>query len=335
MRHSAVTFALDAQERLLREPEEGWDVIFSSDMLNLAEFQGLAPSELRRIPSVAYFHENQLTYPVRFEKERDLHFALTNLTTALAAEELWFNSDFHRRSFLEALPRLLRRMPDFQPFAAVERLEGKSKVFPQGIEEFPSRGPRQPGPLRLLWAARWEFDKNPEAFFEALALLDDRGVEARISVLGESFRRVPEVFSQAKEQFRDRIDLWGYLDRREDYVKALLAADVFVSTADHEFFGVSAAEAMAAGALPLLPERLAYPELLAGLPKELRGRCLYDGSPSSLADRLEGLAAEVQVGSSHLAASAIAEAADRYSWPRLRPVLDDAIAQLGKGKSKT
>ena len=327
MRHSATTFALDLQERLRRDPEQSWDLVFCSDMLNLAELFGLAPPGLRRLPSVAYFHENQLTYPVRFEKERDLHFALTNLTTALAATELWFNSAFHRQSFLAALPRLLQRMPDFQPFEAVGRLAEKAKVVPQGIEDLPVRGPRRPGSLRVLWAARWEFDKNPEAFFAALEKLEENDVEFRVSVLGESFRRVPEIFAWARERFRDRVDRWGYLERREEYVEALLEADVFVSTADHEFFGVSAAEAMAAGALPLLPERLAYPELLAGLPVAVRDRCLYDGSPEALAGRLEELAAEVRAGGS-LAPPAVAEAADRFRWPRLRPRLDEAVARV-------
>ena len=75
---------------------EGWDVVFCSDMLDLAQFRGLAPSAVHRLPAVAYFHENQLTYPVRFEKERDLHFGLTNLTTALAASAVWWSSAFHR-----------------------------------------------------------------------------------------------------------------------------------------------------------------------------------------------------------------------------------------------
>ena len=47
------------------------------------------------------------------------------------------------------------------------------------------------------------------------------------------------------------------------YLKILSEADIIVSTAIHEFFGISVVEAIAAGAYPLLPKRLAYPEVLA------------------------------------------------------------------------
>ena len=107
MRHSAITFA--AQAAHLPQEARDCDLLFCSDMLNLAEFAGLAPAEIARLPKVIYFHENQLTYPVRFENERDCHFAMTNLTSALAADAVWFNSQFHADSFLAALPKFLLR----------------------------------------------------------------------------------------------------------------------------------------------------------------------------------------------------------------------------------
>ncbi|MFW6065762.1 MAG: tRNA-queuosine alpha-mannosyltransferase domain-containing protein, partial [Planctomycetota bacterium] len=261
MRHASFTFARQA-EQLLSEGRS-WDVIFCSDMLELAAFRGLAPPKLRNIPAVVYFHENQLTYPVRNESQRDLHFGLSNMNSTLAAEAVWFNSDYHRGEFLSALERTLKTMPDFVPQEAVELISEKSSVQHPGVEEFPSRGQRPPGPLRIAWAARWEHDKRPRDFFDALVELAEKGVDFRLSVLGEQFREHPKVFDQARERFADRIDHWGYQSRR-DYRRALMSADVFVSTAGHEFFGIAAVEAISAGAFPLLPNRLSYPELLAG-----------------------------------------------------------------------
>jgi len=325
MRHGAITFAEEVARRL--EGRVGWDLLFCSDMLNLAEFRGLAPPEVGRLPAVAYFHENQLTYPVQCEKERDLHFAITNLTTALAATAVWFNSAFHRDSFLAALPdKLLKRMPDYQPFEAVERIRSRSAVYPQGIGRLPARGARRAGPLRILWAARWEFDKNPEAFFEALGILRASGMAFRVSVIGEQFQRVPEVFATAREAFREQIDLWGHQSSREDYERALTAADVIVSTAGHEFFGVSVVEAIAAGCYPLLPHRLAYPEILAGFDERLRDACLYDGSPRQLAEKLAALAERVAAGDLWQGdAERGIRAVARFSWPQLRPQLDEAL----------
>lgn len=156
MRHAAVTFA--EQVGHLGTDSSGHDVLFCTDMLNLAEFRGLCPPEIRPLPTVVYFHENQLTYPTRHEDQRDLHFAFTNMTTALAADRVWFNSAFHRDEFLAALAELLGRMPDFQPTGAVAAIRQKSAVHPPGVESFPARGPRPPGPLRILWVSRWEHD---------------------------------------------------------------------------------------------------------------------------------------------------------------------------------
>jgi glycosyltransferase involved in cell wall biosynthesis len=65
---------------------------------------------------------------------------------------------------------------------------------------------------------------------------------------------------------------WGYLPTRADYVALLSQADLVISTAEHEFFGISVLEAICAGAFPLLPNRLSYPELI---PAELHPACLY------------------------------------------------------------
>jgi len=307
-----------------------WDLLFCSDMLNLAEFLGLAPKEIRDLPSLLYFHENQLTYPVRVENERDYQFAMTNMTSALAAGAVWFNSAFHKHSFLNALETLLKRMPDYQPLEVVARLEAKMRVFSPGVHGFAPRGPRRPGPLRILWAARWEHDKNPEEFFQAVGLLKDRRVSFRINVIGEQFREVPEVFAWACQHFADRIDRWGYQQDRAEYEAALMEADVFVSTAAHEFFGLSAVEATLAGAYPLVPRRLAYPEVFELPGDGTAERFLYTDGANGLADRLVDLARHLESDDSPLRTAApIRERLRRFEWPNLAPVLDDAIEQIG------
>lgn len=325
MRHAAWTFAAELAERTAHG--ERWDVLFCSDMLNLAEFRGLAPPAVRDLSAVAYFHENQLTYPVRHEHERDYHFGFTNMTTALAATAVWFNSAFNREAFLTALPGFLRRMPDYQPLDAADRIRAKAAVFPPGIDPFPPRGPRRPGPLRILWAARWEHDKDPETFFTAIHRLKARGVAFRLSVIGEQFERCPPVFAAARAALADHTDLWGYQPTRDAYRRALRAADVFVSTAQHEFFGLSAAEAIAAGAYPLLPHRLAYPELL---PPELvpdPRPFFYDGTAAALTARLEELARRLEAGRPWPAdPDAARQAVARFTWEELVPRLDEALA---------
>ncbi len=326
MRHAAVTFADELRECV--GAGECWDILWCSDMLNLAEFRGLAPAPVRDLPTVIYFHENQLTYPVRFESERDYQFAMTNMTGALAADAVWFNSSFHRDSFLTALDTFLKRMPDCQPADATERIRRKAAICPPGVHQMSERGTRSPGPLHILWAARWEHDKNPDDFFEALALLKNRSTDFRISVVGEQFRQGPEVFAQARRTFADRIDRWGYLDSKDEYEAALCEADVFVSTARHEFFGLSAVEAILAGAYPLLPKRLAYPEILGLDQDETRTPFFYDGSPRVLADRLAELARAVQDRSLYDETGPLRRRLSRFEWPHRAKVLDRALADV-------
>jgi glycosyltransferase involved in cell wall biosynthesis len=323
MRHSAVTFARQVEHELSQGSR--WDLLLCSDMLNLAEFLGLAPKPVGDLPSIIYFHENQLTYPVRCESERDYQFAMTNLTGALAADAVWFNSAFHRDSFLHALGVFLNRMPDHQPLEAIERIRDKSEVHPPGVAPLPRRQTRAPGPLRILWAARWEHDKNPHDFFAAVARLKDRRIPFRISVIGEQFRETPEVFARARGLFADHIDRWGYQPGRADYESALLEADVFVSTARHEFFGLSAVEASLAGAYPLVPNRLAYPEVF-GPPDDDATSCFfYDGTVESLAVKLSELAARfADAGSLLEPMEALRTRLRQFEWPHLAPILDDA-----------
>ena len=306
-----------------------WDLLFASDMLSLAEFRGLAPEPVRRLPGLLYFHENQITFPVEYEQERDHHFGFSNMNAALAADRVWFNSSFHLESFLGGLRALLRRMPDHHSPEAVGAIRGKSRIRPPGIDPFPPRGPRPGGPLRILWAARWENDKRPDLFFEALSLLASRGVDFRVSVIGGgNASPVAPAFEQARPELAGRILHWGYLESREEYRAVLAGADVVVSTADHEFFGISAVEAIAAGAYPLFPDRLAYPEILQEAGEEGKRLFLYDGRPAELARRLADLAGRLDRGDlwrgdPDLARRAVA----RFSWDRLVPAWDEELEE--------
>lgn len=324
MRHAAVFFAERVADRTGRG--EQWDFLYCSDMLNLAEFLGLCPESVARLPTIVYFHENQLTYPVRHNSRRDLHFAYTNFTTTLAAQRVWFNSEFHRREFLNALPVFLKRMPDHQQPGLVKRIAEKSRVFPPGIDQPPQRTERMAGPLRILWAARWEHDKDPKFFFDALRALKSRGVAFRVNVIGEQFRDGPQVFKQARSEFADEIDRWGYQPTREAYLATLGESDVVVSTARHEFFGLSVVEAIAAGAYPLLPARLSYPELLDLAADPSRHCFFYHDDANALAMRLVELSRQVHAGGLFGAESASARhIVARFFWPNHVGRLDGAM----------
>ena len=259
MRGSAAYFA-QAHAEVLARP---YDLVVASSYVPLAELVGLAPS-LARVPRVLYFHENQLAFPTLGPQQpRDHHFGFTQLVSALAADRCVFNSAYNRDSFLDAGEELLRRMPDAAPKDWVPTLRARSEVLGVPLPLVPDPvAPAQPhpdGPL-VLWNHRWEHDKNPEAFLNGLVELAASGVPFRVAVCGQRFRRVPAVFEAVRSALEGRCVQWGPADA--DGYRALLdTADVVVSTAHHEFFGVSVMEAVHHGARPLVPDRLAYREL--------------------------------------------------------------------------
>jgi len=280
---------------------------------------------LRDVPAVTYFHENQLTYPMPDEDERDYGYGFINLTSALAADRAWFNSDYHRESFLARADWLLGKMPDCVPADLPERVRAKSRIMPLGIDAqrlgagLPETGSRT-GPLRIVWNHRWEHDKDPDTFFRVLFALRDQGVPFRLAVVGETFRQGPPVFELARERLADRIDQWGYLPRREAYEAVLRSSDVVVSTARHEFFGLSVLEAMASGCFPLLPDRLSYPELL---PAALHAPCLYQ-TEGELETRLR----EVLRSGPPLTRHEVAAGVRRYDWSCVAKQYDAALGEV-------
>jgi hypothetical protein len=84
------------------------DLLFTSEAMNLANLFQLMPT-LSRKPSVVYFHENQLPH---IHTSTDAPLDLVNLNTANAATEIWFNSEWHRRTFLARAGALIERHPN-------------------------------------------------------------------------------------------------------------------------------------------------------------------------------------------------------------------------------
>jgi glycosyltransferase involved in cell wall biosynthesis len=327
MRHGAVTFSNMASAHYALGSR--WDLIFCTSMLNVAEFKGLVPSEIADLPTVVYFHENQLTYPVRHLDERDLHFGLINFSTCLAAQVSWFNSRYHLDTFMQALTETLSKMPDHDCRQYLPSIASKAMVQPLGIDPPPEIERKVHYTPTILWAARWEYDKNPGLFFDALRALRDKGLPFKINVIGESFTECPPEFDSAKEEFEDRIIRWGWQKHRNDYWKALSESDIVVSTANHEFFGISVVEAIAAGVYPLLPRRLAYPEILAGMTDSSFNEYLYDGSVEDLTYKLGELIEQSrQQELWHGDAGLLSKSCEKYHWPVRAPVLDDALENI-------
>ncbi|MBW4936082.1 tRNA-queuosine alpha-mannosyltransferase domain-containing protein [Marinobacter sp. F4206] len=250
----------------LNEPllQQRWDLLLATSMVDLASIKGFHPN-LANTPALLYMHENQFAYPESEGQHASVDPQMVNLFSATAATGVLFNSAWNRRSFLDGVERLYQRLPDGVPERSLEQLADKSRVLPVPIEDrlFVRRAePLDSRCPHILWNHRWEYDKGPERLLLLLDELVMRGQDFRLSVVGEQFRQQPAVFDDILERHGERIVYWGFMADRDEYDRLLATANIVVSTAIHDFQGLSMLEAMASGCVALAPDRLAYPEYM-------------------------------------------------------------------------
>jgi hypothetical protein len=143
-------------------------------------------------------------------------------------------------------------------------------------------------------------------------------VPFRLALAGQGFRQKPEEFLAAKEIFADQLIHYGYAST-EEYARLLWQADVIVSTAIHEFFGIAVVEGICCGAWPLLPNGLTYPELV---PPALHSEHLYDGF-EDLVHRLREL-----LMTPKRPAPVLREAMLQNDWSAMSLVYDRALSEV-------
>lgn len=256
------------------ELSDDYDLIMATSMVDLACLYGLRPS-LNAIPSVVYFHENQFAYPLSDKaqaKPQTLEPLMVNLYTALAASALAFNSEYNQQSFLQGVLDLLKKFPDLVPADVVARLKQKSCCLPVPLQSFSQAALKSERRFKsanekkiLLWNHRWEYDKGPERLLALVKALQSAEFDFRLHIVGQQFRHQPEVFADIKALLgaKNQLGQFGFVEDQASYECLLHEADVVISTALHDFQGLSILQACQAACLPLVPKRLAYPQWLA------------------------------------------------------------------------
>ena len=303
-----------------------------SGMCDLAHLKSLRPD---LPPVMLYIHENQFAYPLKAEENRDFRYGITELNNILSADAVVFNSRWNRESFFAECRSLFDRLPDAVPYPILDRAEEKSEVIYPGVDIRSIRGigssgkngtrgqfPDGNGVPLVIWNHRHEYDKNPDTSFRVLESLARRGLRFNLALLGERFRKAPESFDRCRTVLADRIVVDDY-PSRDEYLKWLAAGDIVISSAIHENFGLSVVEAVAAGCWPLLPRRLAYPEVL---PIEEHERCLWDSEE----DFTEKLAQVIRMDPGERSGknAALSRSMEKYDWSRQAFKLDSRLNDI-------
>ena len=303
------------------------DLILCTDMLDLTTFLSLTRKKTKNIPTAIYFHENQISYPWSPRdrdkiQNRDNHYGFINYVSALCADKVFFNSKFHMNSFLDNLHPFLKNFPDHNEIGTISIIKEKSSVLHVGLElsKFKTKSTNKSNPPVILWNHRWEYDKNPELFFDILKTVKGNGFKFKLIVIGESFGNYPKIFKESKIQFEEDILEWGYLRSFDDYAKCLYRADILPVTSNQEFFGVSVMEAVHCGIWPILPNKLSYRELFAdeGLIENV-----YHND-STLIKKIENAISNVE----YIRENSLEYISNKYKWENIIKDYDNTFEKM-------
>lgn len=318
MHGSYVTLAGEFRAHVAAEGR--FDVILASDMLHVPAFLG-AIGETRGDAAVAlYMHENQMTYPLSPRDSVDESYAMINWGSMAVADAVFFNSRYHHEVWFGGIEALLKRFPDYRHTALLPSVRGKAEVLTVGVDLARLDGAGVlafEAPL-VLWNQRWDFDKGPEEFAAAMFEASETH-DFRIALAGEVIGEIP-AFTELQERLADRLVHVGFA-ADELYASLLASADIVVSTATQEFFGIAVTEAVYAAAFPLLPNDLVYPERI---PRHFHDKCLYERG--ALADRLRWALDNLEEARS--AAASLQPLMAGFDWRHVAPEYDRRLAAL-------
>lgn len=258
-------------EVILRRPPMTFDVLFTSEAINLPELYQLCP-ELAGHPSVVYFHDNQLPLPGRGVARPIDH---VNLLTALEASEVWFNSVHHLRTFMGRAAPVVRQLPHYFDPDAMGRLTSRSSLVVPPVEV----------DLVRELETGLGFTRSPRAIFCDLRQGDTKLLAGGLEVLrkrGEAFELVT---------VGPRGDLPAEMPRTavpeydEDQITfAMARCGTYLSVATEANTDPRAVMALGSAMHTLLPDSGAYPELV---PQAYHSGTLYQPHPEFLASALQ------------------------------------------------
>ncbi|MCP3993063.1 MAG: DUF3524 domain-containing protein [Actinomycetia bacterium] len=338
LRGGAVPLAAEVIDWIDRHGQP--DVVVISGLVDGAHLLGLARRQLGATPVAVYQHESQLVYPTTSGSDQEA--ALRNWLSWCAADVVLFNSEYHRDAVAERLPAFVAQLPDQSHRPFVEPVLARFEVLPVGLDLGPllntssasaatstvggvvaedeglDRGPR------VLWPHRWEADKDPAAFERALVKLEAAGQPFELILAGADpsggSTQAVEARHRLVARFGSRVVAVGPFPV-DEYRRLVTSADVVASCAHQENFGIGVVEAVAAGCVPLLPNRLSYPEII---PRRWHSSVLYE--PGQFGTALVECLAELD--QRRRATAGLAAEMARFDWAVMADCYDQRLAAL-------
>ncbi len=256
-------------EQLCRHFTGDIDVLFTSEAMNLSSLVRLVP-ELAKRPAVVYFHDNQLP---DVASKQDGPFDLINLTTAHAATEIWFNSNYHLRTFLARAQALVARHPELEATDSLRAVSSKAFIvapptdltFTAGVRAY-----RQP-------------PRDAHTIFVETRNADVKLLNAALDILSQK-RNFKLITVGPVDRLSDK---WQRSTVREAdevaQVVGMLESQVFLSVKPAANFDYLFIRGMLAGCHPMVPNTGMYHEIL---PESMVDAGMFLPTPEGLATKL-------------------------------------------------
>ncbi|MCU0606094.1 MAG: glycosyltransferase family 4 protein [Candidatus Edwardsbacteria bacterium] len=199
-------------------------------------------------------------------------------------QRLFFNDPALERASLIAVSRSVARPLAGNGFPS-DRLRVVHNGLPDEVLDGPCDGPRE---RKALFVGAVSRHKGVHVALEAVALLRDEGIALPLEIVGagSSTRYQAQLFLFAKrKKFAGAVTYVGTLLRRNTWERMRAAEMVLVPSLCAEAFGLVAVEAMACGALPVVSDRGALPEVVGdhGLVAEPTARGFADAIKRAIA----------------------------------------------------
>lgn len=304
---------------VINEPHQPIDALVASTPIDLATVLGLLDRSKRRPPTLLYMHESQIGYPPGPKGGQPYRAMINDWNAITSADCIAVASQFHADLLLERMPDFADGLVDGSG-AKVKSILEKLHVLPVGVDSSGLHPMTIDGPVRVLWNHRWSLDKNPGEFVHAVTILAAEGYEFELYALGEVERSGKKAHGRLESNLADRVLLSGP-QNDETYREVLSRSDLAISTAQHEFFGLAIAEAITAGARPVVPDRLAYPEIV---PDRISSQFLYQGS---LVEALRSTLAQPR-DEIHRYRQETMEHISKFGWSTMAPKYDSLIDDM-------
>lgn len=325
MRGNSLSWAFGGDRDLLYR---SYDLIIVTSMVDLSSLRGFLP-HLGDIPTLVYCHENQFFYPRNDYQHSPVDQQLTSIYTLLCADKILFNSEFNLDTFMDGADKLLKLMPDHVPLNICNLIKNKSEIISVPLLDDCRLEPKKAEAKKnkrfsIVWNHRWEYDKGPDRLLLAVQEILARKIPVQFNIVGHQFRNQPDEFEQIDELLikADAMGAWGHQSRK-NYLRCLQMSHVVLSTAMHDFQGLAVMEAVAAGCVPLVPDRLAYPHYYPAAYRYQSNIPDMQAEAKSLAIKIEEFYKKWKEGRLHLPSEI-----DLPFWSKQKPVYQRLIEDL-------